>query len=427
MTQEGSGAGGVFGSPSHLSSSSAATTSNTSSGNSGNATAVKSFPIHRVFEMRGTLFHEAQAHKLALADLGKAIAINPAHAENYFLRADCHYKLGEYELAVQDYDQAEQKGFVDRCALLLSRGMVYRLLKDNEGALLDFRRALELLRTTSDVIGVVRAQSFIAFCLLDLGDFVQAYAVLEDAAQENQKLVVKCEQDLQALHNPTSEVALALGYDALSTSERDQKKEDMRDECFYCKRVSWILRYHMVLCMYMEKRFEQACALAVQCVDEEAVRFIPDDHTEGTLHFFFGQIRMALRQAAEALQLFEACARTSWVRVSRHAFLCSFASAKALQCLSRHREALVHFDRAVESQPENPFVFFRRAWSHKALGDFVKAGDDFETAKHLSANNPNFAVDYKRIARYEYMEIADEPDLVEPFPSLLPVPGLQFR
>jgi hypothetical protein len=34
-------------------------------------------------------------------DLGKAIAINPSHAGNYFLRADCNYKLGNYEQVCQ--------------------------------------------------------------------------------------------------------------------------------------------------------------------------------------------------------------------------------------------------------------------------------------------------------------------------------------
>lgn len=37
------------------------------------------------------------AHKLALHDLGKAIAINPVGADNYYLRGDCHSKLGNYE------------------------------------------------------------------------------------------------------------------------------------------------------------------------------------------------------------------------------------------------------------------------------------------------------------------------------------------
>lgn len=37
------------------------------------------------------------AHKLALHDLGKAIAIHPVGADNYYLRGDCHSKLGNYE------------------------------------------------------------------------------------------------------------------------------------------------------------------------------------------------------------------------------------------------------------------------------------------------------------------------------------------
>jgi hypothetical protein len=54
----------------------------------------------------------------------------------------------------------------------------------------------------------------------------------------------------------------------------------------------------------------------------------------------------------------------------------------------------------------------------------VAAGDDFETAKHRSPDDPNFAINYKAISQCAYMEVASDPDLVEPFPALLPVPGL---
>ena len=51
------------------------------------------------------------------------------------------------------------------------------------------------------------------------------------------------------------------------------------------------------------------------------------------------------------------------------------------------------------------------------------AGNDFETAKGMRLNDPNFAVDYKKISRFEFMEIESEPDVTEVFPPLLPVPG----
>ena len=59
----------------------------------------------------------------------------------------------------------------------------------------------------------------------------------------------------------------------------------------------------------------------------------------------------------------------------------------------------------------------------QSLGDFHNAGSDFETAKKLRVNDPNFQVDYKRISTFEYMAIESEPDVVLPFPVLLPAPG----
>jgi hypothetical protein len=34
-------------------------------------------------------------------DLGRAISIHPSNAGNYFLRGDCHCKLGNYEQVIQ--------------------------------------------------------------------------------------------------------------------------------------------------------------------------------------------------------------------------------------------------------------------------------------------------------------------------------------
>jgi tetratricopeptide (TPR) repeat protein len=109
--------------------------------------------------MRGTLLHEVQAHKLALMDLGKAIAINPSQPANFYLRGDCHLKLGNYEQALQDFNSAEMKGFQDYCALTLSRGTVKRLLKRYDGAIQDFQLTYDNLDPSDRV-------KFIIFFLL---------------------------------------------------------------------------------------------------------------------------------------------------------------------------------------------------------------------------------------------------------------------
>jgi hypothetical protein len=108
-------------------------------------------------------------------DLGKAVAINPSQPANFYLRGDCHLKLGNYEQvrlstlysifrffllqALFDFDAAERKGFQDFCSLALSRGVVKRLLKDYQGAIKDFMLAYDHL-DSSDRVGVAVGYCF---------------------------------------------------------------------------------------------------------------------------------------------------------------------------------------------------------------------------------------------------------------------------
>lgn len=103
--------------------------------------------------MRGTLLHEVQAHKLALHDLGRAIAINPSHADNYYLRGDCQCKLGNYEQALADFNQAAARHFDDMCSLHIARGSAQRLLGRSVEAGHDFHEAYLLLDRGDTVRG----------------------------------------------------------------------------------------------------------------------------------------------------------------------------------------------------------------------------------------------------------------------------------
>jgi tetratricopeptide (TPR) repeat protein len=95
--------------------------------------------------MRGTLFHEGKAYKLALNDLGRAILLNPEPSEPYFLRADCNSKLGNYEHAIDDLGSAEERNFPDVFSLLTLRATVYRILNRVPDAIADLKRAVKLL------------------------------------------------------------------------------------------------------------------------------------------------------------------------------------------------------------------------------------------------------------------------------------------
>lgn len=163
------------------------------------------------------------------------------------------------------------------------------------------------------------------------------------------------------------------------------------------------------------------------CLSEENEKFIPDDLSQGILLFFDGESLLRLGFHQEALEQFLLCTQTHWIDNGENKFLSSFAIAKCYQGLGLNSEALEAFNFVLQQRPDNPHCLFRRAWTYKALGNYVAAGDDFEKSKSLQPNDPNFAIDYKRISKCEYMILESEPDLIEPFPALLPVPGMQTR
>ena len=65
-------------------------------------------------------------------------------------------------------------------------------------------------------------------------------------------------------------------------------------------------------------------------------------------------------------------------------------------------------------------VLFVCLFFFQAMQKYFEAGSDFEIARNLRPDDPNFAVDYKNISKCEYMQIDSEPDLVLKFPALLP-------
>jgi len=57
--------------------------------------------------------------------------------------------------------------------------------------------------------------------------------------------------------------------------------------------------------------------------------------------------------------------------------------AKAYQMIEDHENALLDFDTVITKNPKNAHAHFRRAFSHKAIGQFPEAAEDFEQAKLL--------------------------------------------
>lgn len=209
------------------------------------------------------------------------------------------------------------------------------------------------------------------------------------------------------------------------TEEKPENKEDTKAQLFYLHRMSWILKYHVALSYYMLKDYSVCASYLQECISHESYMYIPDDLAKGAVYFYLGQCMQFMERHLEAKEQFEISAQTHFVNDIHNCFIVKFAIGKVLQALGDHAQALEVLDYCLTLDPKSSHALFRRAWSHKALGDYIKAGADFESAKLLRPDDPNFAIDYKRIAKCEYMIVHSDPDLVEPFHSLLPVPGMQ--
>ena len=145
--------------------------------------------------------------------------------------------------------------------------------------------------------------------------------------------------------------------------------------------------------------------------------YIPDDLAKGAVFFYLGQCLQFMERYQEAKEQFDNSAQTQYVNDIFKCFIVKFAIGKVLQALGDHAQAIKVFDYCLTLNDKSSHALFRRAWSHKALGDYIKAGEDFESAKNLRPDDPNFAIDYKRIAKCEYMIVHSDPDLIEPFHS----------
>jgi len=443
------------------------------------ASRLQGIPMYRVFEVRGSLLHELKSYKLALADFGRALGANIDSPKNYFLRGDCHFKLGNYELALHDFMLADAHGFQMKMELYQSRGQVYRNLGNFKAAEADFDAAMKGLedRCKSDIQIEDEEKSVISSTTV-------ASAVEEEENDEEKKKREAKEREEQQSKDPRqlreereaakkakaleeirlekillercyshayfdfvrlrSLRALSLmdygdfkqALPLLKSSRSLLKKEEEQFEEFFAtvlvnedelekayashKRLEWSVLYHLALCLHSMRKFEGSYKYLSQCLGEN-IAYSPDGVALGSA-FFFAAMSLNIQQRFVAAEgLLDECLKTSWVADDTLMAMARFSRGKTRQGLGQHTGALEDFTAALINRPDDPFILFRRGWSHKALGNLEAAANDFENAKRIQPHNPNFTLDYKRIRDTEYMCLEDESDFVHKMQSLLPI------
>lgn len=60
----------------------------------------------KILRLRGLLYNVATEYDKALRDFEQVLRLLPTDVETYFLKSDCHYHKGEFDLAKRDYMRA---------------------------------------------------------------------------------------------------------------------------------------------------------------------------------------------------------------------------------------------------------------------------------------------------------------------------------
>lgn len=104
-------------------------------------------PGFDVYCNRGHAYLNNGDYESAIADLTKALQLNPECIEAYYNRGVAYNENGDFESAIADYTQAIRLDPEDSEAYF-NRGIAYRQLENQVQADVDFHRATELRNTS---------------------------------------------------------------------------------------------------------------------------------------------------------------------------------------------------------------------------------------------------------------------------------------
>jgi len=97
--------------------------------------------VEAEYVLRGNAYRHIGLFDQALADINKALTLNPNYSDGYVDRGNVYKSKGQYDLALQDYDQAirldpnSATAFYDRGDFFLDRREYDRAIKDDDEAL----------------------------------------------------------------------------------------------------------------------------------------------------------------------------------------------------------------------------------------------------------------------------------------------------
>ncbi|MEU6955793.1 SAV_2336 N-terminal domain-related protein [Streptomyces sp. NPDC045714] len=282
-----------------------------------------------------------------LADLDRAIELDPTDREALVQRGEAYRLDDRYEEALADFDRAIELDPTDGDALA-QRGEAYRLDDRYEEALADFDRAIELDPTDT-------------WALASRGQTLHALERYQEALADLDRAI---ELD------PTDDVALASRGQTLHALERYQEALADYDRAIELDPTDDVALASRGRTYRYLRRYEEALA--------DLDRAHELDPTDAYVLAQRGEVYRVGDRYEEALadldRAHELNPTDAYVLAQR---------GEVYRVGDRYEEALADFDRALELDPTDSWILASRGQTHDALERYEEALADFDRAHEL--------------------------------------------
>lgn len=295
----------------------------------------------------GEDFAKANNYSDAIIQFTKAIELDPDYDKAYVQRATAYSRIGEHKHAAEDYDRA--LAFDEKEAeLYYFSGKEWHHYGDNPRALIRLSSAINLKNNFQEAYQVRR----------------EVYVVLQqyEKALEDGKRCLKMKEDDKAYYSLAQIYEQLEMYNEAEEAYRQsiQKNRRVVDTHFFYARL-----------LYQQGKYD-AAGLEVSQVLQMEPR-----HLEGVLL----QSRIYVAQG-EYLKASEALSLAS-VHYSDEPLIYLYRGDIASK-MNQAGYALIDYSKAIELDPENAEIYYKRAGAYEEIRDYENARGDYEKLLEMS-------------------------------------------
>jgi len=280
----------------------------------------------------------------ALADLNKAIELDPKLAQAYGLRGLLHMISNQYPQALADYNKAIELD-PKYAPAYLNRGLVYQKSKQYPQALADYSKAIELDPKFAN------AYYNRGWIYQDSKQYPQALADYSKAIELDPKFA-KAYYNRGVLYQDSKQYPQALA-DYSKAIELDPKYANAY--------------FNRGLIYQDSKQYPQALADFNKAIELNP-KYADAYSGRGQAHYMLGQYPQALADYSKAIELNSKDAIAYFNR--------GFLYRKSKQ----YPQALADFNKAIELNPKYAPAYLERAQTHYMLGQYPQALADYSKA-----------------------------------------------